>query len=170
MNTTINQNDAEKAEKEGYRKALEDAHRQVRSLLKTLPRETVNDLTELLKQFVEEDSEQLRDEIAQTIQEVLFPDSLSVELMQEFDLTHEDDYVRNKLTAYRQRVGQEIKERRLNMGLSQMELAEKAGISQSHLCRLETGMHVPTFATVERIAAALETVPSQLDPGFAEDA
>ena len=52
--------------------------------------------------------------------------------------------------------------------MTQGELADKAGIPQSHVSRLETGKHVPTHLTIEKLAEALETTPSQIAPGFDE--
>ena len=165
MNTTLENNDLAKV----YQKAFEDAQKKLKALLKSLPKDTASDLVELFQQYMEADDEDLKSEIAQTIEELLMPETMQVELREEFELSHEDEYIRNKLTAYRLNVGKVIKDRRTAMGMNQSELAEKAGISQSHICRLETGVHVPTSVTIERIAKALGTAPSQIDPGFSED-
>jgi predicted transcriptional regulator len=50
--------------------------------------------------------------------------------------------------------------------MTQEELATKAGIPQSHVCRLETGKHAPTYVTIQKVAKALRVKRSQLDPGF----
>jgi transcriptional regulator with XRE-family HTH domain len=47
---------------------------------------------------------------------------------------------------------QEIRERR---GLTQEQLALKAGISRGYLARLETARHDPTLTTLEKLAEAL---------------
>lgn len=54
-------------------------------------------------------------------------------------------------------IGQAVRERRLALGLSQAEVAERAGMSQPALSRLEAGGTVPTISVLERIAVALET-------------
>ena len=144
------------------------ARRQFVLWLSSLRKGTAADLKELFRQFSEEENEAVRQEICQTIQEIMFPECMNVDFQDEFQLTHEDSFVREKLTAYRRKVGDEIKRQRKAAGLSQVELAEMAGISQSHLCRLETGVHVPENATIERIATALKTSPATLDPGFSE--
>lgn len=51
-------------------------------------------------------------------------------------------------------VGWFISEARRRAGLSQQELATRAGTSQPSLARLESGQANPTVATVERIVAA----------------
>jgi DNA-binding XRE family transcriptional regulator len=45
---------------------------------------------------------------------------------------------------------------RVAAGLTQRELAKLAGISFEHLCRLETGKHVPSVPTIDKIDRALK--------------
>lgn len=45
---------------------------------------------------------------------------------------------------------------RVAAGLTQRELARLAGISFEHLCRLETGKHVPSVPTIDKIDRALQ--------------
>jgi ribosome-binding protein aMBF1 (putative translation factor) len=52
-------------------------------------------------------------------------------------------------------IGQAVRERRLALGLSQAEVAARAGMSQPALSRLEAGGTVPTIPVLERIALAL---------------
>ena len=52
-------------------------------------------------------------------------------------------------------IGQAVRERRLERGLSQTQLAASAGMTQPALSRLEAGGTVPTIPVLERIAAAL---------------
>jgi HTH-type transcriptional regulator/antitoxin HipB len=59
-----------------------------------------------------------------------------------------------------------VRERRLALGLSQAEVAARAGMSQPALSRLEAGGTVPTIPVLERIAVALET---ELIVGFGPD-
>ena len=65
------------------------------------------------------------------------------------DLMFENDY--NLIKAWR-----------LYRGLTQAQLAEKAGLKQSAIARLESNAHVPTFATREKLAKAMEIHPQQL--------
>jgi ribosome-binding protein aMBF1 (putative translation factor) len=53
-------------------------------------------------------------------------------------------------------IGQTIRERRLALGLSQVELATRAGMTQPALSRLEAGGVVPTIPLLERISMALD--------------
>jgi transcriptional regulator with XRE-family HTH domain len=53
-------------------------------------------------------------------------------------------------------IGQAVRERRVALGLSQAELAARAGTTQPALSRLEAGGVVPTIPLLERITAALD--------------
>jgi ribosome-binding protein aMBF1 (putative translation factor) len=53
-------------------------------------------------------------------------------------------------------IGQAVRERRLALGLSQVELATRAGMTQPALSRLEAGGVIPTIPLLERISAALD--------------
>jgi len=52
-------------------------------------------------------------------------------------------------------VGRRLKALRMAAGLSQVELARKAGISREYLNRLEGGRHDPTLGTLTRLAKQL---------------
>lgn len=49
-----------------------------------------------------------------------------------------------------------IRERRLELGLTQTQLAERAGLRQPEVSRLESGGGTPTIGMLERLARALE--------------
>jgi ribosome-binding protein aMBF1 (putative translation factor) len=53
-------------------------------------------------------------------------------------------------------IGEAVRERRLALGLSQVGLAARAGMTQPALSRLEAGAVVPTIPLLERISAALD--------------
>lgn len=55
----------------------------------------------------------------------------------------------------RQRIGPTIKNRRHQHDLSLNALADVAGISPSHLSRIERGLTVPSYDVLDRIADAL---------------
>ncbi len=60
------------------------------------------------------------------------------------------------------RIGLKIKERRLELGLTQPELSEKTGVSQAYISRLEAGRHQPTFMVMIRICSALQITVDEL--------
>ncbi len=53
-------------------------------------------------------------------------------------------------------IGQAVRERRLALGLSQVELAARAGMTQPALSRLEAGGVIPTIPLLDRISTALD--------------
>jgi ribosome-binding protein aMBF1 (putative translation factor) len=53
-------------------------------------------------------------------------------------------------------IGRAVRERRLALGLSQVELASRAGMTQPALSRMEAGGVIPTIPLLERISAALD--------------
>lgn len=53
-------------------------------------------------------------------------------------------------------LGKMVYERRRELGLSQVELAARAGMTQPQLSRLEGGGVTPTIPLLERLADALE--------------
>ena len=59
-------------------------------------------------------------------------------------------------------LGDAIKARRKELGLSQEALAEAAGIHVTHLGGLERGVRNPSYATLVRLAQALRTEPGIL--------
>jgi transcriptional regulator with XRE-family HTH domain len=52
-------------------------------------------------------------------------------------------------------IARQIHERRRLAGLSQAELAKRAGVRQETVSRLESGKHAPTVRTVDKIDRAL---------------
>lgn len=55
----------------------------------------------------------------------------------------------------RQRIGPTIKTLRVQQGLSLNALAAAAGISPSHLSRIERGLTVPSYDVLDRVADAI---------------
>jgi transcriptional regulator with XRE-family HTH domain len=60
-------------------------------------------------------------------------------------------------------LGQMVHDRRTELGLNQGELAERAGMTQPQLSRLESGGATPTVPLLARLAAALD---AELDISF----
>ncbi|SFD70137.1 helix-turn-helix domain-containing protein [Streptomyces aidingensis] len=65
---------------------------------------------------------------------------------------YDQDYVDARLAGD---LGQAIYDRRMEMGLSQAELAERAGMTQPQISRIEGGDTVPTLPLLRRLAKAL---------------
>lgn len=62
----------------------------------------------------------------------------------------------------RNAIGPRIRELRLERGLTLDDLARAAGISASHLSRLERGQTAPSFIVASRIAHEIGVLPSDL--------
>lgn len=60
------------------------------------------------------------------------------------------------------KVGQVIRARRVELGLSQEALAHASGIDRSHMGKIERGERNVTILNVQRVATALGTLPSAL--------
>ena len=77
-----------------------------------------------------------------------------------------DEQKQAKKQAVNQRIGQRIIALRKLAGLSQDQLADKAGIGRTHLSRIEQGKYDVTFWVVQQIAEALgmtvDIIPSEL--------
>jgi DNA-binding transcriptional regulator YiaG len=65
-------------------------------------------------------------------------------------------------------VSKRIHSLRKKAGLTQMQLAERCGLPQSHISRLERGEHSPSNKSIRAIATALGVHPKELDPSVSE--
>lgn len=60
------------------------------------------------------------------------------------------------------RFGSRVKARRRSMGISQEELAERAGLHRTYVCEVESGRRNISLESIDRLARALETPVSRL--------
>jgi len=68
-----------------------------------------------------------------------------------------DEYRQGRAQAERAHLlGRAVRERRLALGLSQVEVATRAGMTQPALSRLEAGGVIPTIPLLDRISTALD--------------
>jgi transcriptional regulator with XRE-family HTH domain len=65
---------------------------------------------------------------------------------------------KEKKTKFNQRIGRRIAALRKLAGMSQEQLAEKAGLQRTHVSRIEAGKYDVTAFTVQLIAEALGMV------------
>ena len=61
-----------------------------------------------------------------------------------------------------------VKERRLELGISQEELASSAHVERSHMGKIERGEHLPNLVLILRLAKALTVKPGTLVDRAAE--
>ncbi|MBN1266913.1 MAG: helix-turn-helix transcriptional regulator [Anaerolineales bacterium] len=59
-------------------------------------------------------------------------------------------------------VGNRVRDRRTEQGLTQAELAERVGIARVSILSIEKGRYIPTIETALRISNALETPIDEL--------
>lgn len=57
-------------------------------------------------------------------------------------------------------VGPALRARRIALGLTLVEVAKKAGVTEGYLSKVERGIQEPGAFTLERILAALSPAPS----------
>lgn len=165
MTTTTSQG-ANRGRLSAVQKARMSARRALKAWLARLPKDIAADLEELFAMMSNASTEEDRKEIAATITELLYPDMILVEIDDTHQLDKDDPAARKRLKEYRKSIGKEITKYRRQKGLSQAQLGQAVGISQSHVCRLETGFHIPTHVTLEKVAEVLGICPSKIDPGF----
>jgi len=58
---------------------------------------------------------------------------------------------------YAQRLADGVRERRRQLGISQSELARRAGMTQPGISRIELGGTTPTLPLLSRLAQAMES-------------
>jgi transcriptional regulator with XRE-family HTH domain len=71
-------------------------------------------------------------------------------------------YAGANVRTMKSEIGVKIRNRREELKMSQLAVAEKVGMSRAHLTRIEGGSISPKFNTVVRIAKALKTTPLAL--------
>lgn len=62
-------------------------------------------------------------------------------------------------------IGLNVRAARSHAGLTQLELSERTGVAVPNISRLEAGTHLPSVATLKKVADALEMpICAFLDP------
>jgi transcriptional regulator with XRE-family HTH domain len=59
-------------------------------------------------------------------------------------------------------IGRKVREVREDIGMPRAELARRIGMSETNMLRIESGQRQPSIRSLELIASALRTEPSQL--------
>lgn len=128
--------------------------------ISTLPKEDRDDLYRLVKELGSVSCSDEIESIRQAMMEILDQRDGKIE---ELDLTPGTGTPNGKWKKF---ISEKIKSERVEKGWTQDELAARSGIPQSHLSRIENGVHSPSRKTVEKIAAALEVPVAEFDPSF----
>ena len=129
----------------------------LRERIHLLCREDQNDLYELLPMLLGDDEEE-RESAARAVKEIFDQRPGKIGPM---ELPPQPGKSLENWVAF---VSKRLREARTQAKLTQEQLAEKTGIPQGHISKLETGQHSPTALTLEKIAMALGLKPDYFDP------
>ena len=128
----------------------------------SLPKADRDDLFELLQEWRRTDDPEERRNIHRAMDTILAQVPIKARPMP--IRPEEMGEMPKGLKALAQHVGGRIREHRERAKLTQVELAERSGLPQSHISRLENGEHSATNMTLEKIAKALGIGIKDLDP------
>lgn len=130
--------------------------------IRNLPSEDREDLFELSKMLFSAETEEEEQAAAQALKEILDQPKGKVVA---FPAEEEPQ----SLSQWISFVSARLKDARESAGFTQEQLATLTGLPQSHISRLENGVHSPSAATIEKIAAATGRAPSFFDPSHTDD-
>ena len=99
--------------------------------------------------------------IFETIRQILFPELIGEIRQIPGDTTEQ---LPERLRCRAEYIAKAIKKKRDEKEWTQTQLADKSGLQQSHISRLEAGVHSPSWKTLEKIAKALGVEVGDLDP------
>lgn len=128
----------------------------------SLGRADRDDLFELLQEWRTTEDPEERRSIHRAMEEIIAQLPIAARPI----LTEGEKPMPRGLRKWSEYVGRKILELREAAGLTQTQLAEKAGLPQSHISRLERAEHSATHMTLEKIATALGVPVKELDPCF----
>jgi DNA-binding XRE family transcriptional regulator len=130
--------------------------------IRSLPKEDKADLFELSKALIVAENEEERESAARAFQEIL--DQKSARVMT-FAVEEEPGNMERWLSF----VSRQIKTAREEAELTQEALEQLTGLPQSHISRLENGVHSPSASTLEKIAKATGKPVAYFDPSHPDD-
>jgi DNA-binding XRE family transcriptional regulator len=131
--------------------------------IRSLPKEDKDDLFALVQALVTAETPEEERAAAVGFKEILDQAPVTVRHMKLPEQEPPDT-----LRKWAQWVGGKIREAREEAKLTQADLADRCGLQQSHVSRLESGMHSPSRMTIEKIADALSKPVSYFDPSAGE--
>ena len=119
-----------------------------------------SDMIELIGCMVESSDQDERQEIRATMIEILAGRKSTATQM---------DFAGTLAPSkWAEHVGIKIRTLRTSASMTQQQLAEKAGLQQSHISRIESAEYSPTHMTLCKIAKALDVDVSTIDPSSPE--
>ncbi|HEX5443709.1 MAG TPA: helix-turn-helix transcriptional regulator [Pirellulales bacterium] len=130
--------------------------------IRSLPPDDKEDLFELSKILFNAESDEEEAAAVRAVREILDQPKGNV-----VAFTADDEPIGTE--SWLDFVSARLREAREQAGLTQAELAQRTKLPQSHISRLENGVHSPSSATIEKIAAATGKPPSFFDPSHSVD-
>lgn len=134
-------------------------------VFRNLPPKKRERVTKMLELLETADSAEECQEIARAITEVLAkagghipPGGQVVDLEQGVS-----EKAKETVRGYYRNIGNAIRMLREKAAMTQKQLADASGLPQSHISRLEAGLHAPTQVTIRKIAEGLHVDPGQID-------
>jgi DNA-binding XRE family transcriptional regulator len=124
----------------------------------SLPKPDRDDLFELLQEWRTVESVEDQRSIQLAMEEILAQAPITVRALGEAPVKSP------KEQPWCDHVGRKIRDLRSAAGMTQGELAERAGLTQSHVSRIETAEHRPNHFTLVKIAKALNAEVGKIDP------
>lgn len=131
----------------------------IQERVRSLPPADREDLYELSKILMTTDSEEERESAQVAMQEIVEKQPACGVTRMQLSTTVPDE-----LKDWVEFISGKIRSARNEANLTQEELAEKTGLPQSHISRLENGKHSPSGTTLEKIAAATGRPMSDFEP------
>lgn len=116
-----------------------------------LTKEDSGDLFDLVKELAVATNDEDRNGIVETMIEILDGRSAKIEKADLSDSARPSE----RWQKWVDWVSKRIRDARNESSLTQEQLAERTGLPQSHISRIENAKHSPSRATLEKIAAAL---------------
>lgn len=125
--------------------------------LANLPEDDREDITEVLKAMAQSDEEM--EHGLTTIREILAPKAGVLIPLAPHSVAR--TVTVDKWSTF---AGKRVRDLRKGANVTQEQLAEKSGLPQSHISRIENGEVSPTRFTLEKIAKALGKTIGDIDP------
>jgi DNA-binding XRE family transcriptional regulator len=134
------------------------------SRIRDLPKADREELFELLQCWRKEGDPEEQKAIRAAMEEILAQTKAGAARLVHKGTEVVADDVPSDVKKWAHHFGGKIRVLRERAGLTQAQLAEKAGLQQSHVSRLECAEYSPTHKTLTKIAAALGVTVRDLDP------
>ena len=129
----------------------------------SLDKEIKDDLVAVIMDVQNCSSQEDLQEVEQTVRELLFPQAYGNMIVGSGGNPQGSE----TLLGWSKQIGERIRQLREKIDWTQKQLAEKSGLRQSHISRLETGQHSPSHKTIVALAKALGCTIAEIDPGAA---